>query len=123
MDFPFGDKLVAIEGKIDKRSTSDMCFDEITVVFEEKTIVLLPLPDTDEINIEVVPTIKSSKRRKRHQLFPILSGKALLGVWICNNDQGYQDLMVLAFEYLQPNIGVLAEGSVLKVLQMDVLQK
>jgi hypothetical protein len=38
-------------------------------------------------------------------------------VWVCENQQGYQDQVILAFEQLHPTIAFIAEGSVLKVFR------
>jgi hypothetical protein len=46
-----------------------------------------------------------------------------MAVWICENDQGYKDQVILAFESLHPNIAFVAEGSVIKAfLNQQILK-
>ncbi|WP_217360052.1 DUF6334 family protein [Anabaena sp. UHCC 0253] len=46
-----------------------------------------------------------------------------MAVWICENDQGYKDQVILAFESLHPHIAFVAEGSVIKAfLSQQVLK-
>lgn len=38
----------------------------------------------------------------------------LMNVWVCENQQGYQDQVIFAFDSLHPCITFMTEGSVIK---------
>lgn len=44
-------------------------------------------------------------------------------VWVCENDQGYRDQVIFAFEYLHPSIAFVAEGSVLKAFRYEQIKR
>jgi hypothetical protein len=44
-------------------------------------------------------------------------------VWVCDNDQGYQDQIVFAFGYLRPSLAFVSEGSVIKVFNYEQIYR
>ncbi|MDB5032787.1 MAG: hypothetical protein JWQ98_28 [Chlorobi bacterium] len=123
MDFPNGGILIAMEGKVgDLSNDYGIDFDEIVLFFEESTVILRPISETDEISIGIGPGSRVDRRRRRVQLFPDLIGKQLNFSWISANNQGYQDLIVMAFDGTTPNFGVLCVGSMLQILNIDLLR-
>ena len=44
-------------------------------------------------------------------------------VWVCENQQGYQDQVIFAFEQLHPTIAFIAEGSVIKVFRYQQITR
>ncbi len=108
----------ACEDFLDK----ELALDRIVLEFGNTTLVLEPLTDTDEIKISIRPSPVDPVPRGEPFLEEFV-GQSLRSYWTCNNDRGYFDLLVLGFELFQPAIGVLSEGSSLKVVRMDRLLK
>ena len=90
------------------------------LVEEDRALRLVPIPETDEIHAEVVAAGAG------HDLVALPEGhwmNDLIGlklgyVWTCTNSQGYDDLIVLSFEFLMPNLAIVCECSTLKILRM-----
>jgi len=114
--FPIGSPLIAISVIEDKEFDSDeLCLDQVQLFFEDTIIMLRPVVDTDEI--EITQSSNSSSLESLNnppEWSRLLLGKTLETVWICKNTQNYEDQIILAFDFLQPTIAFLAEGSVLK---------
>jgi hypothetical protein len=122
-EFPIGHPLVSVLVKEDREfGGNDLCLDEVCFVFPEATILLQPISDTDEIQITSVPTIASTQG-----VAPVwceaLLGQRLQTAWVCDNSQGYQDQVILAFGQLHPTIAFVAEGSTLKVFAYQQVKK
>lgn len=114
-EFPIGQTLTAVSVLEDKEYGGDrLSLDKIQLVFQDTTITLLPIYDTDEVEIlletATVPAVEDT-------LFWCESfiGKKLMTVWVCDNNQGYRDQVIFAFEYLHPSITFVAECSSLRV--------
>lgn len=104
----------------------ELCLDRIQLIFQDTAVILQPLADTDEIEISLSPAtsfINQTLSLPREALInsptwcSSLLGKKLQMGWICENNQGYRDQVVFAFEQLHPSIAFIAEGSVLKVFR------
>jgi Family of unknown function (DUF6334) len=122
-EFPIGHTLVSVLVKEDREfGGNDLCLDEVYFIFSEATILLQPITDTDEVQITSVPTIASTQG-----MVPVwceaLLGQTLRTIWLCDNSQGYQDQVILAFGQLHPTIAFVAEGSVLKVFVYQQVKK
>lgn len=78
------------------------------------------ITETDEIGIELLPDNAANdlKALDSDSWLNRMIGLQLQSVWICDNEQGYRDLVVLAFEHLMPNVAFVSEGSALKLLQL-----
>ncbi|MGB5960207.1 MAG: DUF6334 family protein [Coleofasciculaceae cyanobacterium] len=108
-------------------NSNELCLDRIQLIFQDTSIILQPLADTDEIEIvsSSVPSSPNSTFRQPQSTALINSptwcssmlGKKLQMAWVCENQQGYQDQVIFAFEQLHPSIAFIAEGSVLKVFR------
>lgn len=118
-EFPIGQTLTAISIVEDKEfSGKELCFDKIQLFFPDTTVTLLPIADTDEIEI-IQETITTPDSVNTPSWCQFLLGKKLMTVWVCENDQGYRDQVIFAFEYLHPTIAFIAEGSVLKAFRQE----
>jgi hypothetical protein len=105
---------------------NELCLDRIQLVFQDTVVILQPLADTDEIEIILssdLSFINQSSPSSDSTLIhsptwcSSLLGKKLQMVWICENQQGYRDQIIFAFEHLHPSIAFICEGSVLKVFR------
>ncbi|AFZ23254.1 hypothetical protein Cylst_0930 [Cylindrospermum stagnale PCC 7417] len=117
-EFPIGQALTGISIVEDKEFTGDeLCLDRVELHFQDTTIILLPLSDTDEIEITEekyhTPTSTTPSWGKS------LINQNLMAVWVCENNQGYQDQVIFAFESLHPSFAFFAEGSAIKVFACE----
>lgn len=118
-EFPIGQPLTAVSILEDKEfSSNELCLDKIQLFFQDSTITLLPIADTDEIEI-IQENINTLSEENTPSWCQSLLGKKLMTVWICENDQGYRDQVIFAFEYMRPSIAFVAEGSVLKAFRHE----
>ena len=44
-------------------------------------------------------------------------------VWVCKNDQGYQDQVIFAFEYVRPSLSFIAECSSILMFQFQPIKQ
>jgi hypothetical protein len=113
-EFPIGETLKGVSIVKDQEfGGNELCLDQIQLLFENTLITLLPISDTDEIEI-----IQKSPPHHYELNTPIwcqsFLNQKLMTVWVCENAQGYQDQIIFAFGNLHPSISFLSEGSVLK---------
>jgi hypothetical protein len=103
----------------------DLELDEVHLLFDQiqRMVTLKPISATDEVEIIHQPTPNPPPTINTPDWMQPFVGKKLGAVWVCDNQQGYQDLVIFAFQYLQPNIGFLAEGSVLKVVRHEMVKR
>ncbi|MBR8838809.1 MAG: hypothetical protein DSM106950_33605 [Stigonema ocellatum SAG 48.90 = DSM 106950] len=118
-EFPIGQTLKAVSIVEEKQfGGNELCLDEIKLFFQDTTVTLLAIADTDEIDIiqesSTVPYPADTPSWCKSFL-----GKKLMTVWVCDNDQGYRDQVIFAFEYLRPSIAFIAEGSVMKAFRSE----
>jgi hypothetical protein len=126
-ELPIGSILKEVSILEDQEYGGDeLCLDRIQLIFQDTAVILQPLADTDEIEISLSPAtsfINQTLSLPREALInsptwcSSLLGKKLQMIWICENNQGYRDQVVFAFEQLHPSIAFIAEGSVLKVFR------
>ncbi len=117
---PIGSILKEVSIVEDQEFSSDeLCLDRIQLIFQDAVVILQPLVDTDEIEIisSSTPLSPDSTLVNSPDWCSSLLGKKLQMVWVCENQQGYQDQIIFAFEQLHPTIAFVAEGSVLKVFR------
>lgn len=114
-EFPIGQTLTAVSVLEDKEDGGDrLCLDKVQLVFKDTTVTLLPISDTDEVQI-LLETATVHDVADTPFWCKSLIGKKLMTVWVCDNDQGYRDQVIFAFEYLHPSITFVAECSSLLV--------
>ncbi|MBD2182506.1 hypothetical protein H6S82_28795 [Planktothrix sp. FACHB-1355] len=122
-EFPIGQILTAVSILEDKEfSSNELCLDKIQLFFQDTTVTLLPIADTDEIEI-IQETASTHSAENTPSWCQSLLGKKLTTVWICENDRGYRDLVIFAFEYLHPSIAFVAECSVLNVFRYEAIYR
>lgn len=122
-EFPIGQKLTAISFVEDKEFASEeLCCDKVQLIFKETTITLIPLIDSDEIEI-IKETSTNLYVDDIQSFWHDLIGQKLMNVWVCENDQGYQDQVIFAFNNLHPSISFIAEGSVIKAFRYEQVRR
>jgi len=144
-EFPIGQTLLGVSTQEDQEFEGDeLCLDQVKLYFEDTEhkitwITLSPLVDTDEIDVKIEKNTKKPTKKNPHPPFhadgnignnqlaklatSLFQSTRLMAVWICENDQGYKDQVILAFESLHPNIAFVAEGSVIKAfLNQQILK-
>ena len=114
-EFPLGQTLTAVSIIEDKEDGGELLsLDKVQLVFQDTTVTLLPIADSDEVEIlletATIPAVADSPFWCQSFI-----GKKLMAVWVCDNDQGYRDQVIFAFEYLHPSITFVAECSSLLV--------
>ena len=114
-DFPIGQKLNAVTVIEDKEfNNNELCLDKIQLFFEDVVMTLSPIIDTDEIEI-TQEYHHNNYELKTPDWCEQFLGKKLMNIWVCENNQEYQDQIILAFDNLHPSISFISEGSVIKV--------
>ncbi len=141
-EFPIGQTLLGVSTKEDQEFDGDeLCLDQVKLYFEDTEhkitwITLSPIVDTDEIDVKIEKNTKKPTKKNPHPPFhadgnignnqllsSLVLGTKLMAVWICENDQGYKDQVIFAFESLHPQIAFVAEGSVIKAfLNQQILK-
>jgi len=141
-EFPIGQTLLGVSTQEDQEFDGDeLCLDQVKLYFEDTEhkitwITLSPIVDTDEINVKIEKNPKKPTKKNPHPPFhadgnisnnqllsSLVLGTKLMAVWICENDQGYKDQVILAFESLHPRMAFVAEGSVIKAfLNQQILK-
>ena len=107
--------------------TDELCLDRLDLIFPTFQLVVLPVVETDEIEILLqshqFTELDSISGQQPPPWAADLLNQTLQMIWVCENQQGYTDQLILAFDTLQPTLGILAEGSVLKPFLMRSLTK
>ena len=120
--FPIGDPLIGISIVEETFGGDELCIDRVELIFQKKTIVMTPIVETDEIEIETISTV-SSELTKTPPWGDFMIGKKLQMVWVCKNSQGYKDQILFAFDRLEPSIAFISEGSVIKAFHYKQIYK
>lgn len=123
-NFPIGQILIGIDVIEDKDfSGNEYYLEKITLFFENKMIILSPISDTDEI--EIMSKDYNNHGQKINTPFwgQSFVNKKLMTVWICDNDQGYQDQVIFALGYLKPSLAFVSEGSTIKVFKSEQIYR
>lgn len=122
-EFPIGQTLKAVFIVEYKEDGGDkLCLDQVQLIFQDTTVTLLPVTDTDEIEILYTTATTPLSANTPSWCQPFL-GKKLMTVWVCENDQGYRDQVIFAFEYLRPSIAFIAECSSLLVFRCEPIYR
>ena len=117
--FPIGQTLTGIAVIEDKDfGGNELCLEQVKLFFQEQTIILVPIFNTDEIQIIKENKVDNCEINTPSWCQSFLN-KKLMTVWVCDNDQGYQDQIIFAFGYLRPSIAFVSEGSVIKVFKYE----
>ena len=126
---PLNQPLISIvEHQDTEFETDELCLDRLDLIFPNYQLTILPVTETDEISIQpnrgVYNTVNQAALRAATRNFwePLLH-QTLQMIWLCQNQQGYTDQLIFAFETLQPTLGILAEGSVLKPFYMRSISR
>lgn len=99
-------------------------FRKVIFQFQKHSIVLEPLPDTDEIKIsekEIDPLDVIGVAEESNLLFRDALGQQICQFWFCKNDKGYDDMVVFSFGHLLPNFAFLSIGSALMLFRFEAV--
>ena len=110
-NLPIGSRLMGVS-TVEYRGSggSELLLDEIQLIFPEATVILKAIADTDEVEI-VSETKTAFEPADIPSWCRSFLGKKLQAVWICENDQGYRDQVIFAFDLLRPSLAFVAECS------------
>ncbi|MEC4895952.1 MAG: DUF6334 family protein [Oscillatoria sp. PMC 1051.18] len=142
-NFPIGyslDNLIAFEDQ--EFAGEELCLDKVELIFRKENhlgegdiviLNLIPDPDTDEVIVyfgQVLDLFKylgseteEAKISDNCSWYQPFLSKKLQAAWICENNQGYQDQIIFAFERLHPSLAFVAEGSVIKVFIYEQVKR
>lgn len=121
-EFPIGKNLIGIS-MVEYREGggTELCLDKVQLIFPEETVTLLPIADTDEIEIQQQATPGASEINT--SMWREFIGKKLMGVWVCENQQGYRDQVIFAFENLRPSIAFVVECSSILAFRYEQIDR
>ena len=131
---PLNQPLISIvEHQDTEFETDELCLDRLDLIFPNYQLTILPVTETDEIEISIQPNrgedntvnlvLREALRAATRNWWEPLLHQTLQMLWLCQNQQGYTDQLIFAFETLQPTLGILAEGSVLKPFYMRSISR
>jgi hypothetical protein len=118
-EFPISYTLTGVSIIEDKLFKGDeLELDKVQLFFEEVStvITLKPLPDTDEIEISQQVINSPFPATTPPDWCRPFIGKQLQAIWVCDNNQGYQDMVIFGFDWLRPSLTFISEASVLVVM-------
>lgn len=95
--------------------------DEISFLLEKTWLRILPIIDTDELVVEYFDAAERGNFDGYKAYSTDFAGKKLSAIWHCQNTNGYADLFIVSFHYLQPSLLILSEGSALKLFAANQL--
>lgn len=95
--------------------------DEIIFLLEKSFIRILPIIDTDELVVEYNDLAELGNIDGTQEYLTHFTGKTFSAVWSCKNTNGYSDLFILSFNFLQPSLLILSEGSALALFEAKQL--
>lgn len=122
-EFPIGQTLSAVSIVEDKEFSGDeLCLEQVKLFFQDTTVTLLPLADSDEIEI-IQENISVSYPLDTPSWCKSFLGKKLMTIWVCENAQDYRDQVIFAFDYLRPTLAFVAEGSILKAFHYEQIYR
>ena len=122
-ELPIGSILKEVSILEDQEFGGDEVYlDRIQLIFHDTAVILQPIADTDEIEILYTTATTPLSANTPSWCQPFL-GKKLMTVWVCENDQGYRDQVIFAFEYLRPSIAFIAECSSLLVFRCEPIYR
>lgn len=93
-------------------------FGAVLFAFEAGGLELRPLPDTDELSLSFInkPLLHAANNDFQQYQIGQRDWKFQM-YWRCQNANGYDDMIVLGFQDLHPNLIILSEGSSLKFFE------
>ena len=142
--FPIASPLLGVSIMEDKEFEGDgLELDRVELIFPNMQIMLTPIADTDEIEIEIEfsPALQAGNGSQvaaiidDEEVMALLAantpiwcrsflGQKLQTVWVCENSQGYRDQIIFAFGLLHPSLTFLCEGSAIQAFRSEqVLRK
>ncbi|MDM8519437.1 DUF6334 family protein [Anaerolineales bacterium HSG6] len=125
-EFPISYHLTTVSVIEDKLfGGKELELDKVQLFFEEvnTVITLKPLPDTDEIEISQQIISQPFLTEPVPSWCQPFIGQQLQALWVCDNNQDYQDMVVFGFGWLRPSLTFVCEASVLLVLTHNVMNR
>lgn len=115
-------RVVAGLNNIFLTKNNEILADEIIFEFEKFRLRILPIQDTDEIELKISESVTENLVSYTElELLNKFVGKKLTYTWNCINSNGYFDAFMISFDLLHPNLIILSEGSVLKIFETNQL--
>jgi len=124
-DWPIGIPLTGVSlNEETMLGGTELQLNEMNFFFSEVNAVLTLRPNaaTDEIELtqSIAPAIDLLPPPEWCRPF---IGQPLQAVWVCENNQGYQDQVILAFQFLRPSLSFVSESSVLLVFAPQIMKR
>ena len=120
MELPIGELLNGVSIiENTNHDSAEISLTQVKLYFQKKAIILQVVTETDEIDIVVEPLDDSYRVNNTPKWCTEYINKMLQSVWICENNQKYQDQVIFAFEYITPSLSFVAEGSAMSVLKLE----
>lgn len=99
-------------------------FWSITFYVEGYRLLLTANADTDEIVLAVEPSAEPKTQPRLHPVLEGLIGREFGWIWYTTNVQGYDDMIVLAFDgpdggAISPQFAFLVEASSIQILRLS----
>lgn len=107
-----------VEKIILTRDVESNDIDKIIVVFKFNCIQIVPLVDTDEIDLIVCNLDEIELNGSEDYSFDDYNNSEFCFSWNAINSNGYYDTIILGFNFLHPNLLILSEGSCLKLFDV-----
>ena len=135
--FPIASPLLGVSIIEDREfEGEEIELDRVELIFGNTQIVLSPIVDTDEIEIEFLSGLPAGNGSKAaaiiddREVMGLLAsnspiwcrsflGQKLQNVWVCENSQGYRDQIIFAFGLLHPSLIFLCEGSAIQAFRSE----
>jgi hypothetical protein len=92
--------------------------DKIWIEFDQGVVEIIPLIDTDEIDVILHNSIASISRNVRSKEVAKYVGSQLGQSWVSFNGNGYFDVLILGFNNIKPALVILSETSSLKMFSL-----
>lgn len=100
---------------------NELMVDEVLIYLDNKIIVLRPITETDEIEVLVKDQQVENFELSNVEILPQFVNSKLSYTWECFNTNNYFDTFMMAFDNLKPNVAILCDGNVLKILLLEEL--
>lgn len=91
---------------------------KIIISFQDKTIIISPITETDEIDVVLKPIKFYPSKSMFYKIYP-LSNNKLNYIWNGVNNMGYSDMLCFSFFHLHPSIIILSEANKLLLFECN----
>lgn len=113
-------KCFVKKDEVPRKVNEGKSYHAILFRFENGWLECLPITDSDEVELSFFSNESSDLELEgyhEHQ-FEHLAGR-LNVIWKCKNTNGYDDMVVLGFQHLDPSLAIVCEAGVLNVFSVS----